>query len=99
MACDDQPIWMRTRSGPILSVPYPVEVNDSPDDRAPETQRARILRHVVDQFDEMLEQCVKHPLVCNISIHPYVFGQPFRLRPLRIALKHCVEHKQRDRVW
>src|SRR5258707_5773078 len=54
---------------------------------------------VVDQFDEMLEQCVKHPLVCNISIHPYVFGQPFRLRPLRIALEHCVEHKQRDRVW
>jgi len=28
--CDDQPIWMRTRSGPILLVPYPVELNDSP---------------------------------------------------------------------
>ena len=25
----------------------------------------------------------KHPLVCNISIHPHVFGYPFRLRPLR----------------
>src|SRR5438046_5235113 len=48
---------------------------------------------------EMLEQCAKHPLVCNISIHPYVFGQPFRLRPLRAALKHCVEHKFRERVW
>ena len=22
---DDQPFWMRTRSGPILSVPYPLE--------------------------------------------------------------------------
>jgi len=28
--CDDQPIWMRTRSGPILLVSYPVELNDSP---------------------------------------------------------------------
>ena len=27
---DDQPFWLRTRSGPILSVPYPIEVNDSP---------------------------------------------------------------------
>ena len=27
---DDQPFWMRTRSGPILSVPYSIELNDSP---------------------------------------------------------------------
>src|SRR5258706_11738804 len=26
---DDKPVWMRTRSGPILSVPYPIELNDS----------------------------------------------------------------------
>ena len=27
---DDQPISMKTRSGPLMSVPYPIEVNDSP---------------------------------------------------------------------
>src|SRR6188508_1108320 len=27
---DDQPLWMKTRSGPLMSVPYPIEVNDSP---------------------------------------------------------------------
>src|SRR5690606_12575684 len=27
---DDQPFWMTTRAGPILSVPYPIEINDSP---------------------------------------------------------------------
>jgi hypothetical protein len=26
-------------------------------------------------------------------------GQPFRLPALRRALAHCVEHRQRDRVW
>ena len=26
---DDQPIWMQTRSGPLLSVPYPMEFNDA----------------------------------------------------------------------
>ena len=35
----------------------------------------------------------------NVSVHPYVFGQPFRLRGLRRALKHCLAHPQRDRVW
>jgi hypothetical protein len=35
----------------------------------------------------------------NVSVHPYVFGQPFRLRLLRRALRHCLEHEQASRVW
>jgi hypothetical protein len=54
---------------------------------------------VVDQFDEMLAQCERHPLVMNVSIHPYVFGQPFRLRRLRQALQHCMRHRDAARVW
>jgi allantoinase len=98
-ACDDQPIWMNTRSGKILSVPYPIEVNDSP---------AIVFRHhsarefadmIVDQFDEMLRQSENQSLVCPISLHTFVIGQPFRLGPLRQALKHCVDHPQAERVW
>ena len=54
---------------------------------------------LVDQFEEMVEQSAQHPLVCNISIHPYVFGYPFRLRPLRKALRHCFSSAFMDRVW
>ena len=54
---------------------------------------------IVDQFDEMVEQCVAQPLVMTLSLHPFVVGQPFRLPSLRKALKHCVEHAKRDRVW
>ena len=28
--CDDQPFWSRTRAGPLLAVPYTVELNDQP---------------------------------------------------------------------
>ena len=34
-----------------------------------------------------------------VSLHGFIVGQPFRLRPLRQALPHCVEHKLKDRVW
>ena len=54
---------------------------------------------IVDQFDEMVEQCAAQPLVMTLSLHPFVVGQPFRLPSLRKALKHCVEHAKRDRVW
>ncbi|NGM22528.1 polysaccharide deacetylase family protein [Roseomonas stagni] len=94
---DDQPFWMATRSGPILSIPYSVELNDSP---------AMVFRHhtgrefaemITDQFDEMLEQSRHRPLVMSIVLHSFVVGQPFRLRPLRDALKHILAH--RDRLW
>ena len=83
---DDQPIWIRTRKGRILTVPYPIEVND---------KRGIIWYHytsqefadlIVDQFDEMLAQSARQPLVCPISLHPFVFGRPYRIRRLRKAL-------------
>jgi allantoinase len=89
---DDQPVWMRTRSGPILSVPYPVETDDAQAIIHRKWSAAVFADAVVDQFDEMIGQSARHPLVMNVSLHPYVFGQPFRLRRLRTALKHCLDH-------
>jgi peptidoglycan/xylan/chitin deacetylase (PgdA/CDA1 family) len=96
---DDQPFWLRTRSGPILSVPYPAELNDSASIIHRENSAQQFADMIVDQFDEMVEQCAAQPLVMTISLHPFVVGQPFRLPSLRKALTHCVEHAKRDRVW
>ena len=96
---DDQPVWLRTRAGPILSVPYPIELNDSQVVIHRKQDGRDFCDMIVDQFDEMIEQCDEHPLVMNVSIHPYVFGQPFRLRALRRALEHCVDSVHRDQVW
>jgi allantoinase len=94
---DDQPFWMKTRAGPILSVPYSIELNDSP---------AQVFRHhtgrefeemIIDHFDEMLNQSRKYPLVFNIVLHPFVIGQPFRLHALRRALNRILE--RRDGLW
>lgn len=94
---DDQPFWMKTRTGRILSVPYSIELNDSP---------AQVFRHhtgrefeemIIDHFDEMLVQSRKYPLVFNIVLHPFVIGQPFRLHALRRALTRLLEH--RDELW
>jgi hypothetical protein len=54
---------------------------------------------LVDQFEEMLEQSERQPLVLALSLHGFIVGQPFRVRALRQAIKHCVQHKLKDRVW
>ena len=52
---------------------------------------------IVDNFDEMLRQSAAQPLVMGIALHPYLVGQPYRLRHLRRALKH-LKAKGR-KVW
>ena len=96
---DDQPFWLQTRAGPILSVPYPAELNDSAAIIHRDGTARDFADMIVDGFDEMIEQCRAQPLVMTISLHPFVMGQPFRLPALRRALTHCVEHRNRDRVW
>jgi peptidoglycan/xylan/chitin deacetylase (PgdA/CDA1 family) len=96
---DDQPIWMRTRSGPLLSVPYPMELNDAGTNVMRDHTGRDFADMIVDQFEEMLEQSEAQPLVMSIALHGFIVGQPFRLRPLRQALKHCAQHPQKDRVW
>jgi peptidoglycan/xylan/chitin deacetylase (PgdA/CDA1 family) len=94
---DDQPVWMRTRSGPILSVPYPQEVNDIPAIAVRRASAEQFADMIVAQFDEMLSQAEGVPLVMGVALHPYIVGQPFRLRHLRSALAHIARH--RGRVW
>lgn len=96
---DDQPFWMRTRAGPILGIPYPIEINDSPTMLSRMQPATDFTQMIVDQFDAMLALSDKAPLICGVSLHTFVVGQPFRFVQLRRALKHIVEHTHRDRVW
>lgn len=94
---DDQPTWFKTRAGRILALPYPQELNDIPAIVARKETGRAFADAIVDAFDEMLEQSVHAPLVMGIALHPYIVGQPHRLRPLRQALTHVA--MRRDAIW
>lgn len=94
---DDQPVWMRTRQGRILAMPYPVEVNDTRGIVWYRHSAEEFAQMIIDQFDEMLAQSRGQPLVCPISLHPFVVGRPYRLRQLRRAFQHILAH--REEIW
>lgn len=93
---DDQPIPMATRNGSLWSIPYPQELNDIPMLAARQMDIAPFVRMIEDQFDEMLRQSAQQPLVMGIALHPYLVGQPYRLKVLREALKAI---RQRGNAW
>ena len=97
--CDDQPFWMKTRSGPLLSIPYPIETNDFVPILQLHHDPVQFVDTCVRQFEEMIEQSEQQPLVFAISLHTMIFGQPHRLRALREGLRQMVAHPLFDRVW
>lgn len=92
---DDQPVWLRTRGGPLLSVPYPQELNDSAAIIGRQVGASEFADMIVDQFEEMLLQsrAGMPPLVMGIALHAMIAGQPFRLRHLRRALQHIAARR------
>ncbi len=100
---DDQPLPMRTRNGDQLwAVPYPQELNDIPMIIARQMDAKDFAQMIIDHFDEMLAQCRTAgtaPLVMGIALHPYIVGQPYRLRHLRRALQHIAAARDRGEIW
>jgi allantoinase len=94
---DDQPVWIRTRKGHLLSIPYPHEVNDIPMIILHHGTADAFANMITENFDEMRRQSRRQSLVYGISLHAFIMGQPFRLNALRRAFEHL--RKADEGVW
>lgn len=93
---DDQPVWLRTRKGRIVSVPYSQELNDSSSIIGRQADATDFAAAIIDQFEEMRQEA-QQPVVMSVVLHSFISGQPFRLRALRRALEHIAA--ARDTLW
>lgn len=95
---DDQPVWMRTRAGRLLAIPYPQEANDIPAIVARKDGAQQFAELILEDFRERRRQVRDGlPQVMGIALHPCIIGQPYRLRALRRALAEIAA--LRDAVW
>lgn len=98
---DDRPCHIRTAHGPLVALPYSVELNDIP--------LLAIQHHRADEFVERAlaqlarlaaESASDGPLggakVMGFAIHPYITGVPHRIGLLERLLDACLA---RDDVW
>ena len=76
---DDQPVYVRTASGPIVSVPYTVELNDINMMAVQHHASDEMLRRGVAHFDRLYEESAAITRVMAISLHPYLSGAPHRI--------------------
>jgi peptidoglycan/xylan/chitin deacetylase (PgdA/CDA1 family) len=76
---DDLPYELKVESGRLISVPYPVEMNDivlyGLEKRADET----LLERGTRQFDRLYREGKKQAKIMAIALHPWIVGVPHRI--------------------
>jgi allantoinase len=87
---DDQPVYIATAHGPVVSVPYTVEVNDIAMMVVQHHSAAEMLRRGSDHFDRLYEESARSRRVMAISVHPYISGVPHRIGYLEQLYSHVL---------
>ena len=93
---DDQPYLIHTAHGPLVNVPYSVEINDFTffHRRAMSSEDALLM--LKSQFNELYAESAKTGKMMNIGLHPHVSGHPHRMQFFRDFLSYV---KQFGDVW
>ena len=79
---DDEPTVISTAKGPLVSLPYTAELNDIPVMVVQHHEGAYWLQKCIDAFDRLYREGATRPRVMAIAMHPYISGQPFRIKYL-----------------
>jgi allantoinase len=88
---DDQPVRIQTAHGPVVSVPYTVEMNDIAMMALQNHPSEEWLRRGVDTFDRLYQEAAGHMRVMAISVHPYITGAPHRIGYLEKLYEYILQ--------
>ena len=79
--------------------PYPVEINDAPAMLYRHHTPEQFAKMFMDQLDVLLDESEKYPVVCGLSLHTFIVGQPFRFKYLKKMLEYVKNHKKKKNIW
>ena len=79
---DEEPTEIRTANGPLITLPYSMETNDISVMLVQHHEAPYWTQKCVDTFDRLYQEGAERPKIMAIAIHPYISGQPFRIKYL-----------------
>src|ERR1700723_4773852 len=86
---DDEPTTIRTANGPLLTLPYTLELNDIPMMIVQHHESEYLMRRAIDQFDRLYAEGKHRAKIIALAIHPYISGQPHRIKYLEAIYQHA----------
>jgi allantoinase len=79
---DDEPDVIRTAHGPLVTLPYTVELNDIAMMIVQHHESDYLLRRATDAFDRLYAEGEHRAKIMAVAVHPYISGQPHRIKYL-----------------
>jgi peptidoglycan/xylan/chitin deacetylase (PgdA/CDA1 family) len=79
---DDEPAEIATANGPLVTLPYTVELNDIPMMMVQHHESPYWLTRCKDTLDRLHMEGAERAKIMAVAIHPYISGQPHRIRYL-----------------
>ncbi len=76
---DDLPAWMRTKHGPLISVPYSLDLNDGPIWAGWGMDSDEQHRRTVSTLETFEEELKTNCRVMVLPLHPHLVGVPHRM--------------------
>jgi allantoinase len=95
---DDQPVWLKTRTKPILNVPYTQECNDVAMMLIQHHKASEYYDRALDQFEQIYADAAESARVMAIVVHPYIMGAPHRLRYFRRVIE-VIRQREGVKFW
>ncbi|MGF1933605.1 MAG: polysaccharide deacetylase family protein [Nostoc sp. ChiQUE02] len=95
-ANDDQPYWYPLPNGRLLAIPYTIEANDISLCLSNRFSGVEFAQAIIDQFDQLWQDGESQGRVMAIGLHPFIVGQPLRLKYLKQCLLHI---KNKSDTW
>ena len=89
---DDQPCLIETTSGPLVSIPYTVEMNDIAMMALQHHPSQEWLQRGIDHFERLYAESERITRVMAVSIHPYITGAAHRIGYLERLYEHMQAH-------
>jgi allantoinase len=89
---DDQPVVLKTRTKPIVNVPYTQECNDVAMMLIQHHKASEYRDRAIDQFDQIYADSENSARIMALVVHPYIMGAPHRLKYFAAALEHIKHH-------
>jgi allantoinase len=76
---DDTPCWMRTKHGPLIAVPYALDLNDVTIFSQERHSADEYYRRFKDTADYFASEPDRPPRVITMGLHPHIIAVPYRL--------------------
>ena len=75
-----------------MTLPYSVELNDIPMMLVQHHESEYFTRRCIDTFDRLYKEGQERAKIMAIAIHPYISGQPHRIKYLEAVYDHVARH-------